>query len=120
MHPFFIIAIPTLLFVSTWETLIGTIPYGLKYGVLSTVFCLAAILLKELALGKAGGSIRMSINKYVLSFIFSTSFTWLAGTFMGASIDVNYVLAGAIGLTIEFSAPWFQTRAFAWIRKFFK
>jgi len=120
MHPLFIIVIPTLLFVTTWETFIGAVPYGLKYGILSTVFCLAAILIKELGLGKVGGSIRMSINKYTLSFIFSTSLTWLAGTFLGASVDINYVIAGAVGLTIEFSAPWFQTKAFVWLKKVFK
>lgn len=120
MHPVFLVVLPSLLIVTTWETFVGAVPYGVKYGILSSVFCLAAILIKELGLGKAGGSMRMSINKYVLAFIFSTSVTWLAGTFMGASVDLNYVLAAVVGLTIEFSAPWFQTRAFAWLRKFFK
>lgn len=120
MQPTLLIALPTILLFATWDAFIGAIPYGIKYGILASVFCLASILIKELALGKPGGSMRMSINKYILSFIFSTSLTWVAGTFMGASIDLCYVIAGATGLTIEWTPAWVQTQAFARIRKIFK
>lgn len=120
MNPLILLVGSTLLIAGTWETLVGAVPYGIKFGIISLVFCLAAILIQEIGMGRIGGSLRISINKYVLAFIFGTSLTWFGGTILGLSIETCYCIAAAVGLTIEIFAPWIQKKAFVWLKKVFK
>ena len=105
----------------SWEGAIGAIPYGVQYGGISLVGCLAAIWIKEES-GKAkeNATIRTSYRKFGLAIIFGTGLTWIATNFLHASVDICYVIAGVVGLCIEPLAPWVQRDAFERIKKYLK
>lgn len=106
----------------SWEF----VPYPVKYGVVAVVASMCAIWIMQMAKDQSPDlkipsvTVKAGIRRIALSLAFASGLTWLAERKFGMSPDNCLIIAAAVGLTIEFTAPWIQKVAFVYLKKLFK